>query len=569
VITLSRFCHLNMDLELQVKHAVAMEEALNGAGTICAELVHDPGGRASNVVHRPQLRAFEIPYWGDNAKRSSQVIRAEDIWIRVSPNNRITLFSREHGRFICPRLSNAHNYSRSPLSVYRFLATLQHCAEGSFGFRWGRVLENLPFLPRVEHGKCILSHARWRLESALLQQSARATAAQRFMSVQALRARYALPRFVTSSEKAGKLLVDLDNPLSADVLIEHARAESHIVLTEAPEVDEARWVSSVEGPFCHEVVIPLRRKRATAWRADNVTRDRVVRPIRYPPGAQWLYVKLYTGEADRVLREVIRPFIDSLTREAVIGRWFFLRYADPDPHLRLRLHGSPQVLRTSAFPQLAAILENIVGDQTVWRVQLDTYVPEVDRYGGEQAMELTARIFHADSIAVLAIVSQAIEPWLIGERWKIALYGIHRLMSDFGLDADARRSLLTGARNNFWSEHRLGAKQAQQVSARFRDHRRALERLVGADHRAAAGRDFGAEVIEAFDARSRELEAPVEQLQRLAGAGKLTRDIEDIFFSHMHMFANRLLASRARMQEAVLYDFLARLYRGMEGRQCQ
>lgn len=65
------------------------------------------------------------------------------------------------------------------------------------------------------------------------------------------------------------------------------------------------------------------------------------------------------------------------------------------------------------------------------------------------------------------------------------------------------------------------------------------------------------------------MESSVDQLRQLASAGRLTRDLNEIFFSHMHMFANRLLASLARMQEAVLYDFLARLYQGIEARKYQ
>ena len=42
----------------------------------------------------------------------------------------------------------------------------------------------------------------------------------------------------------------------------------------------------------------------------------------------------------------------------------------------------------------------------LWRVQLDTYEREVERYGGEAGIGLAERVFHADSDAVLAIVRQ-------------------------------------------------------------------------------------------------------------------------------------------------------------------
>jgi thiopeptide-type bacteriocin biosynthesis protein len=563
---LSRFCHLDSDLEQHVRRAVEMEEGLVGPETICAELVHDPGGRGSNIVHRPEFRSFEIPYWGDGAKRKAQVIRAEDIWIGVSSDHRITLFSSQHKRTVQPRLTNAHNYFRSPLSAYRFLATLQHCREGTFTFRWGQTLEELAFLPRVEHGKCILAYARWRLESAQLHPGVREVPAKRFARVQSLRSRYGLPRFVTSAAKGSWVLVDLDNPLSADVLMDHARAETYLVLSEFPEATDSRWINSQDGYFCHELVIPLRRAQARAQRLQEVRQQNVIRPVRYHPGTEWLFAKIYTEEGERLLRERIRPLIEVLTRHNWIRQWFFLRYADPEAHLRLRFRGSPDTLITTVLPQLVEQLQDLLDDQTVWRLQLDTYTPEVDRYGGLEAMEFAEQMFQADSAAVLDIVTCAGKNQLVDDRWKIALYGVHRLLSDFQLGARDRLTMLQDASQSFWVENHMGAKETHQTTARFREHRAQLEALVGDEHLAAAQSDFGPAVAEALETRSRSHQLAVQGLHRLAATHRLTRPSRQIILSHTHMFTNRLLRSRAVPQEAVIYDFLARLYRGLEER---
>ena len=68
---------------------------------------------------------------------------------------------------------------------------------------------------------------------------------------------------------------------------------------------------------------------------------------RFPPGSEWLYAKLYTGAAtaDRVLRDVVGPVTRSALRAGAVDGWFFIRYGDPDWHLRWRLHGDPGRLR--------------------------------------------------------------------------------------------------------------------------------------------------------------------------------------------------------------------------------
>jgi len=56
-------------------------------------------------------------------------------------------------------------------------------------------------------------------------------------------------------------------------------------------------------------------------------------------GDEWIYFKLYSGAqtADRILESSIKPSMDNLLK-GKIDQWFFVRYADPDLHLRVRVH---------------------------------------------------------------------------------------------------------------------------------------------------------------------------------------------------------------------------------------
>lgn len=58
------------------------------------------------------------------------------------------------------------------------------------------------------------------------------------------------------------------------------------------------------------------------------------------PGSEWLYFKIYTGTktGDDILKNEVYDFVHDLRRKNIIDQWFFVRYNDPDFHLRLRLH---------------------------------------------------------------------------------------------------------------------------------------------------------------------------------------------------------------------------------------
>jgi hypothetical protein len=56
-------------------------------------------------------------------------------------------------------------------------------------------------------------------------------------------------------------------------------------------------------------------------------------------GDKWLYYKIYCGvkTADMLLLEVIKSLTEQLIEEKIIDRWFFIRYSDPEPHVRFRV----------------------------------------------------------------------------------------------------------------------------------------------------------------------------------------------------------------------------------------
>jgi thiopeptide-type bacteriocin biosynthesis protein len=57
-------------------------------------------------------------------------------------------------------------------------------------------------------------------------------------------------------------------------------------------------------------------------------------------GEEWLYYKIYCGNytADKILINEVQTIVNKLFRKKLIDQWFFIRYYDPDFHLRIRFH---------------------------------------------------------------------------------------------------------------------------------------------------------------------------------------------------------------------------------------
>ena len=165
-----------------------------------------------------------------------------------------------------------------------------------------------------------------------------------------------------------------------------------------------------EGRFVHELVIPLERDVET----DPLPPLRRAAPDSaersFAPGSRWLYAKLYAGAAaiDDVLRQIVAEIVDDALRSAAARSWFFIRYADPERHLRVRFKGDPDRLWGEVLPRLHAATSQAMASGLVWRMQLDTYEREVERYGGVVGVALAEELFRADSDAALAVLQSLV-----------------------------------------------------------------------------------------------------------------------------------------------------------------
>ncbi len=84
--------------------------------------------------------------------------------------------------------------------------------------------------------------------------------------------------------------------------------------------------------------------------------DTVGRRDRFlAPGSSWLYLKLY-GERhheDNAIAKLVRPFATDLMDCGAADGRFFIRYADPKTHIRLRFSGNRDRITSEALPRCA------------------------------------------------------------------------------------------------------------------------------------------------------------------------------------------------------------------------
>ncbi|GAA4242299.1 lantibiotic dehydratase [Actinomadura meridiana] len=281
----------------------------------------------------------------------------------------------------------------------RFLTELSRaqCAQVTT-FDWGAAAR-LPFLPRLRHGRTILSPARWRLESAdLPADSQRGEVWNEALS--AWRAGRRIPRRVHLSEGDRSLPLDLDEPGHRVLLRAHLRKTSHALLTEAPKPQDTGWCDG----RAHEIIVPLVANTPPQWpRLPTPSPERIIgrHDQSQTPGTSPVVLASLYGDVHRQDVILAEYLPDLLSRFEALPDWWFVRYRDPDHHLRLRI-ALPDPTAFGEVVHLVSTWADELRLQGLLReVTYPTSHPETGRWGSGPAWAAAQKVFGADSLALL------------------------------------------------------------------------------------------------------------------------------------------------------------------------
>ncbi len=539
---LSRFSY--HDKKLRDKLDPCIKKDLNGA--ITAEIIHHPSDQLGNVLLRPNFYDYEIPYVTES-KKENHTIHVNDLSISVR-GNRIILRSLSLNKEIRPRLSSAYNYTTNQLSVIRFLCDLQY-HEKYMGFHWDwSVLNDRSYLPRVEYKELILTEARWKLEK------------NKNHNINTLKDKIKalnIPQYCNLKDGDHVLLLDTTNELCLTILLRRIKKYPAFLYE---SLHDSYFLSKNQEKYAAEFVFPLIKPnnlsdRSTPPKAETKTISQTV--IRdFYPGDEWNYFKIYCSHimGDRVIKEVIKPLIEEYAKENIDLFWFFIRYEDPDHHIRLRVKTKNT---QKLISQLRKQLQALIKEGHVFSLSMETYQREIERYGANN-IKLSEQLFHYDSLAVMKCIKRLNEVNDENIRWKVSLVSIDLLLDDFNLPLLDRVILLEKLYKGVMSEY---------VETSRKENSKLFK--ASADKKLRAHKAFLDDVLRLK--KYTKLKSYIDPfLERSHNNKKIIPLIKvnlsdnqalfDLLKNYLHMALNRWFCIKPRMHEFIIYFFMYKTY---------
>ncbi|WP_299618590.1 thiopeptide-type bacteriocin biosynthesis protein [uncultured Tenacibaculum sp.] len=267
-------------------------------------------------------------------------------------------------------------------------------------------------------------------------------------------------------------------------------------------------------------------------------------------GDEWIYYKIYCGKrtADTVLTNIIKPLSEKLLKENLINQWFFIRYTDPKPHLRVRFH----ILDTDKVGNVIKIVKNHtekhVNDGTICSIQTDMYSRELERYG-YSIIEESEHLFYIDSETCLDALSLIDDDILL---FLFSLRSIDTTLNAFYFDIDQKIKFTAYNRDLFKKEFNANKALSKQLNIKYQTLRNPILSFFTKPHK-----EF-TPLVELLNKKSEEIKQKVRIINDNVKNQNLS--IEDLLASHIHMTVNRIFRDKQRLHELVCYSCLYKFY---------
>ncbi len=502
--------------------------------------------RSANVSIHPNLRQYTIDL-GKPEKITSGFSLSE-IYVGAT-YDRLYLTLQDGSKELLISQGSMLNYTYAP-SPIRFMRDVSQSKYRPLRpFPWNG-LENAEYLPRVRYKKTLLFPATWKVDLislGLSEQAKEELIEKKFYSwVQQLN----LPNYLLLTEMDNSILLDMNHSSHVKEIISKIKKGQEVILIEKIGQGKGEWIRSGQGLHASEFVVPfIKNKKYSPVNSNPAfpAYTSVPHHSRWKlPGSEWFYAKCYLAKdnENRFISENLSGFADFLLKQGIVQQWFFIRFTDPKPHVRIRFRGEKDKIISNLMPAFHDWASILMQKGQMQDFVLAGYEREVERYGGDQLIEYAETYFcHDSSVTILLLNTILKKKTKLSEEVIAALSCIDILK---GCNLNLEDQIF------FFSSLGLH-KEELKGFRKWKDELIKLTEIILEEKR-----DLFSEssfLLEAFEKRRASLVSFVSKMEEIKDKKLLTNTPQNIYGSILHMHCNRLGTEGKKEQKAMVYAY--------------
>lgn len=386
---LSRFSYLEDSIEKFCQDISAFEKNIS-QNIIIADIIWIENNKVGNISRRISNLDYEIPLLNTSSKKGKYKLDLNDLQVSLQ-HNEVILTSKKHKKRVIPILTNAHDFQHSLNPIYKFLVALQYQNKKSFEIRFDFKSLKKRYFPEIFYKNIILYPAHWIIQKSDAKQIK--TSKLPIEELKEFLSKWNVPKFVLIVQGDNELLIDTHNASFLEILWNEIKQDQILILKE--------WLTGTGSNgmnFTSQFILPIKKSNPVPVRNIKFYSNTKLSQRTFFPGSDWIYFKIYcsTNFSNTILKEIYKKYILDLKRNNFIEKWFFIRYAEPHHHLRLRVKKVKNNSHHDFYGHLKEKLKSFQKNGVIWKIKTDTYQRELERYGIND-INYAEDIFYFDS----------------------------------------------------------------------------------------------------------------------------------------------------------------------------
>jgi thiopeptide-type bacteriocin biosynthesis protein len=540
---LGRFCYAP-SIHAFARQIAQKEQDMN-KDVVFAEIAHLCSLHTANINCRPHLRDYEIPVLTHSDTQEQQQIHLHDIMVSVS-NNIIKLRSKRLKKNIIPRLASAYNFTKNVLPVFRFLCDMQYQQlNANYSFSLSTLLPGLNFYPRVQYKSCILQLAEWHINVADLKAVYNADTNNQPKLFRQVARKNGYPDMFAYTVFDNFIVFNITNDDDIVFFLEEIKTKTAVVIKEFPFTESTLHAEDTAGKkYISQYVASLYATKPSYSNQNNVNPP-VSRKTLNKAAKEWLYFKIYCHpiSANNILCNHIYPLIAKQDKTGKTKEWFWVRYNDPNHHIRLRIKPASG-MTGFLFETFSSKIQQLIDTGVLQNFKTDTYLQELDRYPAALINTIEA-VFKYSSYAVFCFIKNMQGKNLTDDDLLIeAVTALKEILVLFNFDSNQKITFCKIQFEAFFKE--FGQPKTLKPELEM------LTKKMNATIANKNGNSFHLKY-------HRHLKAAIETLY--TGIGKKQKStVEKLAADIIHMHFNRLFAHQQRYLEMATYFIIYRHY---------
>lgn len=535
---IGRFTMGNQEMENYAKD-IAAHEMMSNPDVAFFDVAYQAEKRVDNVNRRKIIYPYELPIltWST----FQDPLDLQDIYVSVVEDE-VILRSKKLGKRIIPRIPSAYNYTRSDLSVFRFLCDVQ--TQGlamRFSLKLDDIFPKLKYYPRMNFHELIVSPAMWLVPKNIYTDG-KNPLTQQIKNLKSWLNDQQIAKF-KAGHADSTLCFDVNFDEDLWAFLRYCKNQHHEIYIAEALINTSSCISDQHGIDYLPQYIANFYHQETIYQAYAPILVQSTKDCMQIPGGDWLYYELYTtiSLSNKLLLNEISEFLK--LHRLKIKKWFFIRYNSPSSHIRFRFQLKNKMDGFELMGSFKDLLDSEIKLGRLSNVEMKTYQQESDRYGAGR-MDLVEDFFELDSKIVLYLIKKSCsEQQLITN----SLYIISSWLDQWLKEITVKLNYLSLMAESFAKEMEIGPAVFKKINLNFNNLKEQLDKLQ-------------------FALPNNLLRKQQILIDKLIATCESRSVLEKLLADLIHMHVNRLFTTDQRIYETIIYHYLYRLQKIKQAR---